>query len=219
MPLVTAENLLKKKGGEVLVEKFSLAVDEKETFVLNGSPLERTAALRCIASIDDFDTGRVKVANVTIDAAMKGREKRVASEAIRKMAVYVSPSFRLFPHMPVIDNIMIGPKFALRESSAAARADAMRCMYKASLVDIAKRMPGSLTKGETRRAVIARAIAVRPRVLLLDDPTLGLTRDEKGGIISLIDELIRDALTMIIATRDEELINNISKAKGVNEDE
>ena len=114
----------------------------------------------------------------------------------------VFQAFNLFPHMSVLDNVTLGPRKALGESTADAEARATQLLARFGLADKAAEYPDRLSGGQQQRAAIVRALAMRPQLLLLDEVTSALDPELVGEVLDVIRELAEGGMTMVIATHE-----------------
>ena len=123
-------------------------------------------------------------------------------DTLRQDVGKVFQSYNLFPHMTVLDNITLAPRKVLRESRASAEARATALLERIGLAAKAAEYPDRLSGGQQQRVAIVRALAMSPRVLLLDEITSALDPELVGEVLAIVRELAREGMTMILATHE-----------------
>jgi ABC-type polar amino acid transport system ATPase subunit len=114
----------------------------------------------------------------------------------------VFQSFNVFPHMRVIDNLMLAPRKVLKVSKAEARDRAMALLDKVGLRDKADAFPSKLSGGQQQRVAIARALAMEPKVMLFDEPTSALDPETVGEVLAVMKSLAEEGMTMVVVTHE-----------------
>ena len=174
----------------------SLAVARGEKIVVCGpSGSGKSTLIRCINRIEQHDGGRIAFDGVTLD------DSRKAVDA-RKRVGMVFQQFNLFPHLTVLDNVMLAPTLVKHQGSAPAREEAMKLLARVRIVEQAEKYPGQLSGGQQQRVAIARALAMQPHLMLFDEPTSALDPEMVGEVLDAMKELARDGMTMIVVTHE-----------------
>jgi ABC-type polar amino acid transport system ATPase subunit len=199
---MSAENLLAMDGVHKWYGSFhalddcSLAVARGEKIVVCGpSGSGKSTLIRCINRIEHHDGGHIAFEGVTLD------DSRKAVEA-RKGIGMVFQQFNLFPHLTVLNNVMLAPTLVKHQGSAAAREQAMKLLARVRIVEQAEKFPGQLSGGQQQRVAIARALAMQPHLMLFDEPTSALDPEMVGEVLDAMKELARDGMTMIVVTHE-----------------
>ena len=207
---MSAENLLAMDGVHKWYGSFhalddcSLEVARGEKIVVCGpSGSGKSTLIRCINRIEHHDGGHIAFEGVTLD------DSRKAVEA-RKGIGMVFQQFNLFPHLTVLDNVMLAPTLVKRQGSAAAREQAMKLLARVRIVEQAEKFPGQLSGGQQQRVAIARALAVQPRLLLLDEITSALDPELVGEVLAIVRELARGSSTILMATHEMGFARQVS---------
>jgi polar amino acid transport system ATP-binding protein len=172
-------------------------VDEHQVVCLIGpSGCGKSTLLRCINALEPIQGG-----SIWLDGdRVSGRGVNV--DALRADVGIVFQSFNLFPHMSVADNIMLAPRKVLKLSKADARARATALLERIGLIEKIDEYPDRLSGGQQQRVAIVRALAMQPRVLLLDEVTSALDPELVTEVLNLVRELAREGMTMILATHE-----------------
>ena len=174
-----------------------LDVAEHEVVCLIGaSGSGKSTLLRCINLLEPIDDGRIVVAGEEITA------RDIDVNRIRRGIGIVFQSFNLFPHMSVIANVTLGPRKALRKSRTEAEADADALLERFGLAEKRDDYPDRLSGGQQQRVAIVRALAMEPKLLLLDEVTSALDPELVAEVLDVIRELAEGGMTMLIATHE-----------------
>jgi polar amino acid transport system ATP-binding protein len=191
------EGLHKSFGDLAVLRGIDLAVDEHEVVCLIGaSGSGKSTLLRCVNLLEEIDAGRIVVGGEEITAP------KVDIDRVRRHIGIVFQAFNLFPHMRVVDNVSLAPRHVLGVSRTAAEADALALLARFGLDDKANEYPDRLSGGQQQRVAIVRALAMQPRLLLLDEVTSALDPELVAEVLDVIRELAASGMTMVIATHE-----------------
>ena len=191
------DDVHKSFGHDEVLKGLDLSVAEHEVICLIGaSGSGKTTMLRCINLLEPIDSGRILLAGHDITA------RGVNSNAVRKRIGIVFQAFNLFPHMPVLRNITLGPVEALGVPRAEAEAEARDLLRRFGLADRERDYPDRLSGGQQQRVAIIRALAMQPKLMLLDEVTSALDPELIAEVLNAIRELAAGGMTMLIATHE-----------------
>ena len=197
MNVLEVENLRKSFEDNLVLHDLSLTVpDHTATVLIGASGSGKSTLLRCINLLDTIDDGSI---------FLDGREisdPEINVDEVRKNLGMVFQSFNLFPHMSVIDNIMLSPVRVHKKSKEQAREEAMTLLRRFDLADKADQYPDRLSGGQQQRVAIIRSIAVKPRLLLLDEVTSALDPVLVNEVLSIVRDLKADGMAMVLATHE-----------------
>ena len=208
---IEVENLTKSYGASVVVRDLSIAVDEGEVVVFQGpSGIGKSTFLRCLTYLEPFQKGVVRAGGTVLRANMDERRERKKIQVVREKLGFVFQFFNLFPHLTVLENLMIGPIQVLKTPPEEARREAMRLLERVGLGAKAQSHPGALSGGQKQRVGIARALAMKPKAILFDEPTSSLDPEMKQEIVRVMEDLTRDRLTMLVVTHEPAFIERIA---------
>ena len=189
---------VRKSFGKLEVLKgIDLTVGEHEVICLIGaSGSGKSTLLRCVNLLEPIDAGRIVVEGQDITA------RNVDVNSIRRQIGIVFQSFNLFPHMSVIENVTLAPRQVLKTERKQAGEEAMALLDRFGLADKRDEYPERLSGGQQQRAAIVRALAMKPRIMLLDEVTSALDPELVAEVLNVIRDLAALGMTMIIATHE-----------------
>jgi len=204
-PAVELEDVHKSFGRTEVLRGIELAVAEHEVVCLIGaSGSGKSTLLRCVNLLEPLDAGRILLDGKEITA------EGVDVNRVRREIGIVFQSYNLFPHMSVLGNVTLGPRKALglSRSDAEARADELFARF--GLEDKRDAYPDSLSGGQQQRVAIVRALALRPKLMLLDEITSALDPELVAEVLSVVRELAASGMTMLIATHEMAFARDIA---------
>jgi cystine transport system ATP-binding protein len=172
----------------------------KTTVVIGPSGSGKSTLLRCINLLDMPDEGEVRIGDTRVSFdRTKGRLPRQREIlALRRHTGMVFQGFHLFPHKTILENIMEGPVQVLKQNPEEVRNFALSLLEKVELLDKRDSYPSTLSGGQQQRAAIARALGMKPDVLLFDEPTSALDPELEREVLKVIRGLVQENNTMII---------------------
>jgi polar amino acid transport system ATP-binding protein len=197
MNVLEVKNLRKSFEENVVLNNLSLTVpDHTATVLIGASGSGKSTLLRCINLLDTIDDGSI---------FLDGREisdPEIDVDEVRKSLGMVFQSFNLFPHMSVLENITLSPIRVHKISKTQACDEAMTLLRRFDLADKADQYPDRLSGGQQQRVAIIRSIAVKPRLLLLDEVTSALDPVLVNEVLSIVRDLKSDGMAMVLATHE-----------------
>ena len=199
------EGVRKSFGRLEVLHGIDLDVAEHEVVCLIGaSGSGKSTLLRCVNLLEAIDAGRILLAGEVITAP------GVDVNRIRRQIGIVFQAFNLFPHMTVLRNVTLSPIKALGKPRRQAAAEADELLRRFGLADKRDEYPDRLSGGQQQRVAIVRALAMRPRLMLLDEVTSALDPELVGEVLNVIRELAAGAMTMLIATHEMSFARDIA---------
>ncbi|UTW13012.1 ectoine/hydroxyectoine ABC transporter ATP-binding protein EhuA [Marinobacterium rhizophilum] len=210
------DNVTKKFGDKVLFENFNLNIRKNEVVsIIGSSGSGKSTLLRILMTLENIDGGRVMVQGEPLWHRLHKGNWLPADERhlhrMRGKLGMVFQHFNLFPHMTVLRNITEAPMHVLGQSREDARAQAMELLRMVGLEDKAQAYPAELSGGQKQRVGIARALAMKPDILLLDEITSALDPELVDEVLEVIRKLAaEDAFTMILVTHEMYFAREIS---------
>ncbi|HJP88560.1 MAG TPA: amino acid ABC transporter ATP-binding protein [Candidatus Limnocylindrales bacterium] len=191
------EDLHKSFGSLQVLRGIDLSVAEHEVVCLIGaSGSGKSTLLRCVNLLEDVDAGRIVVGGEEITAP------QVDVDRTRRHIGIVFQSFNLFPHLRVVENVALAPRRVLGKPAAVAESEALALLDRFGLADKARDYPDRLSGGQQQRVAIVRALAMEPRLLLLDEITSALDPELVAEVLDVIRGLAAGGMTMVIATHE-----------------
>lgn len=174
----------------------SLQVAEKEVVVIIGpSGSGKSTLLRCINYLEEPSSGEIIVDKISLNNDSNINE-------VRREVGMVFQRFNLFPHMTVVDNIMLAPMQVRGIAKAEARALALKLLEKVGLSDKIDVYPEQLSGGQQQRVAIARALAMNPKIMLFDEPTSALDPEMVNEVLEVMKSLVLEGMTMVVVTHE-----------------
>lgn len=194
---ISLRGLSKSYSGHVVLHNVTLDINEGSVVTLIGpSGSGKSTLLRCINLLEPIDDGEIYLDGV--DISIPGLD----ANPVRRRIGMVFQNFNLFPHMSVMENIILSPTKTLGVDKAVARAKAMELLQRFGLSDKADSYPDQLSGGQQQRVAIVRALAIEPEVLLLDEITSSLDPELVGEVLDVVRELKASGMTLILATHE-----------------
>ena len=203
----------KKFDQKSVLSDVSLQVKKGETVCLLGpSGCGKSTLLRCINWLEVPDAGSIQVAGVRMGVRDNGVVKMNDHDLsqMRARIGMVFQSFALWPHLSVLDNVMLSPIHVQKRDKKLVREEAMLILQRVGLQDHFAQFPAKLSGGQKQRVGIARALAMKPEVLLLDEPTSALDPMLVGEVLSVIQSLALEQVTMVIVTHEMHFAKQVS---------
>jgi polar amino acid transport system ATP-binding protein len=209
VPVLELRGVTKAYGGVEVLRGIDLAVHEHRAVALIGaSGSGKSTLLRCIDLLEEIDDGDVLLdGEVVTDPA-------VDPTTVRRRLGVVFQAFNLFPHMSVLDNVALGPIRAQGVPTSEARAAGRELLARFGLGGREDEKPDRLSGGQQQRVAIVRALATRPRALLLDEITSALDPELVGEVLAVVRELKAEGMTMVIATHEMEFAREVADEVG-----
>jgi polar amino acid transport system ATP-binding protein len=194
---LSLEDVHKRFGQNEVLRGIDLRLAEHEVVCLIGaSGSGKSTLLRCVNLLEPIERGRIVVLGDEITA------RGVDVNRIRREIGIVFQAFNLFPHMSVLGNVTLGPRKVLGLSKEEAGAAGEELLARFGLADKSNEFPDRLSGGQQQRVAIVRALAMQPRLMLLDEVTSALDPELVAEVLSVIRELAREGMTMLIATHE-----------------
>jgi polar amino acid transport system ATP-binding protein len=207
-PVVRIRGLRKSFGTNLVLDGIDLDVRKGEVVVVIGpSGSGKTTLLRCINLLETYDEGSIQVDRVEVgfrDGSSGARQRRSDRELARIRADIgmVFQLFNLFPHLTARENVVLGLRKVRGLPTAEAKRVGEQWLTRVGLADKLDSLPSQLSGGQQQRVGIARAVAMDPKVLLLDEITSALDPELVGEVLTVVQELARDGMTMIVVTHE-----------------
>ena len=196
-PVLDVRGVVKAFGTNLVLRGVDVAVAEHQVVALiGGSGSGKSTLLRCASLLETVDDGQVLLDGEDVT------DPRVDADAVRRRLGVVFQAYNLFPHLSVLQNVTLAPTVVHGRSRAEARDEAMALLERVGLADKAGEYPDRLSGGQQQRVAIVRALAVRPRVLLLDEITSALDPELVGEVLRVVREVAEQGMTILMATHE-----------------
>ena len=189
--MIDIENLRKSFGDVEVLKGIDLTIKEKEVVVIIGP----SGSGKSMNYLEEPTSGKVSVDGIVLDGEANINK-------VREEVGMVFQRFNLFPHMTVLDNIMLAPIKVRHITKAEAEDTARKLLARVGLADKADAYPSQLSGGQQQRVAIARALAMKPKVMLFDEPTSALDPEMVGEVLNVMKELAADGMTMVVVTHE-----------------
>jgi polar amino acid transport system ATP-binding protein len=205
MPFLEINNVKKRYGHVEILKGINLNVEEHQVVCLIGpSGCGKSTMLRCINGLEDITEGEIRIDGDRVSGP------GVDLNALRRDVGIVFQSFNLFPHMSVLENITLAPIQVLGFSKDEAETKALPLLKRIGLDHKAKAYPDQLSGGQQQRVAIVRALAMEPRVMLLDEITSALDPELVSEVLNIVRDLAREGMTMLLATHEMGFAKEVS---------
>jgi octopine/nopaline transport system ATP-binding protein len=207
-PAVELTDISKRFGSNEVLKGVSLTARDGDVIAIIGSSGSgKSTLLRCINMLEVPDGGSVRVAGEEISLTSgRGGVRRPADrpqlDRIRTSLGMVFQGFNLWSHLTVIENVMEAPVHVQKRPKAEVMAEARAMLAKVGIADKADAYPSQISGGQQQRAAIARALCMRPRVMLFDEPTSALDPELVGEVLRVIRGLAEEGRTMLLVTHE-----------------
>jgi len=204
-PIIHLARVNKWFGSFHVLKDIDLDVARGERIVIAGpSGSGKSTLIRCINRLEEHQEGTIVVDGVTLTDDVKAVEK------IRREVGMVFQQFNLFPHLTVVENLMLAPQWVLGLSRAEAEERAAQQLQRVHIGEQALKYPGQLSGGQQQRVAIARAMCMRPRIILFDEPTSALDPEMVKEVLDVMIELAGGGMTMLVVTHEMEFAKAVA---------
>lgn len=195
--LLEINHLHKSFGDHTILDDFSLDVAKGEVVVIIGpSGCGKSTLLRCINALEDYQSGEILLQGSPVHRSDKNVHQ------MRQKIGMVFQSYELFPHLTIMDNILLAPTKVQKRNRREAEAEAMELLAKVGLADRSGDYPRQLSGGQKQRIAIVRALIMHPEILLLDEITAALDPEMVHEVLDVVLSLAKSGSTMLIVTHE-----------------
>lgn len=196
-PLIQVKGLYKQFGDLKVLENITVDIHKGDVvFVVGPSGSGKSTFLRCLNRLEESTAGHIYVEGTDIT------DPKVDIDLHRQKMGMVFQQFNLFPHMDIMKNMTLAPIKLQKKSQQEAEKQAMVLLERVGLADRAHAYPSQLSGGQKQRIAIVRALAMKPDVMLFDEPTSALDPEMVGEVLSVMRELAREHMTMVVVTHE-----------------
>lgn len=212
---ILVEHLVKKYGDNTVLNDINVSINEGDVVcVIGPSGSGKSTFLRCLNQLEEASSGDIIIdgANLT--------DKNTDINQVRQHIGMVFQHFNLFPHLSILENIVLAPIDLGRLSKDEAEKKALELLERVGLADKKDAYPDSLSGGQKQRVAIARALAMNPDIMLFDEPTSALDPEMVGDVLGVMKDLAKQGMTMVIVTHEmgfaKEVANRVMFIDGGN---
>lgn len=208
MSMVRVEKVCKSFGSLQVLKDIDLEVNKGEVVcVIGPSGSGKSTLLRCLNHLERITSGRIFIEGEIIDEREPGKKNQLklsqkkVSELCTELGM-VFQRFNLFPHMTALENIMEAPMTVKKMAREEASVEAIKLLEKVGLSDKRNEYPSRLSGGQQQRVAIARALAMKPKIMLFDEPTSSLDPELVGEVLEVMKDLALEGMTMLVVTHE-----------------
>jgi ABC-type polar amino acid transport system ATPase subunit len=202
--IIQMEDVHKWYGHLHVLRGINLSVQPGEVVVLIGpSGSGKSTLLRCLNGLEPIQKGNIVVDGIQL----KGQKNLVA---LRREVGFVFQSFNLYPHMTILENVVLAPMKVRGVSRREAEDTAMRYLERVGIKDQASKRPTALSGGQQQRAAIARALAMNPKIMLFDEPTSALDPEMIAEVLQVMSDLAEGGMTMMVVSHEMGFAREVS---------
>jgi len=209
---IVVTGLRKSFRGHAVLKGIDLEIAPNElTAIIGRSGCGKSTLLRCLNGLEMFDAGSVRFGGVTLEHRAGARQFEADARALRSRFGMVFQSFNLFPHMSVLENLVIAPIVVKKMERAAAEKTARALLEKVGLSTHAAHYPSQLSGGQQQRSAIARALAMAPSVMLYDEPTSALDPWLVDEVFEVMRKLAAEGMAQVIVTHEMRFVREVAR--------
>ena len=214
-PALRLIDIHKRFGALDVLRGVSLSARQGDVVsIIGASGSGKSTLLRCANLLETPTCGEVEVAGERLRLVGDGDARRPADrrqlDRVRTRLAMVFQGFNLWTHMTIVQNVMEAPVHVLKRNRSQARDEAMALLTKVGIVDKAECYPEQLSGGQQQRAAIARALCMRPAVMLFDEPTSALDPERVGEVLDVMRTLAGEGITMLVVTHEMAFARDVS---------
>ena len=196
-PIIICRDVNKWFGNFHVLKDVNLEVQPQEVLVIIGpSGSGKSTFIRCINRLEEHQEGQIIVDGIELSHDVRN------IAAIRSEIGMVFQQFNLFPHLTVLQNIALAPRYVRRQPRREAEEIALQLLARVGIPEQAHKYPGQLSGGQQQRVAIARALAMQPKIMLFDEPTSALDPEMIKEVLDVMKELAQSGMTMLVVTHE-----------------
>ena len=205
MEILKIEHLSKAFGAHVVLRDIDFTVNQGDVIsIIGASGSGKSTLLRCINLLETPTSGDIRYRDQNVT------DGTISAPKYRSRVGMVFQSFNLFDNMTVLENCMVGQIKVLKKSKKDAKVTAMRYLEKVGMAPYINARPRQLSGGQKQRVAIARALAMDPEVLLFDEPTSALDPEMVGEVLTVMQQLAKEGMTMLVVTHEMAFARDVS---------
>jgi len=205
--MIKLEHVYKSFGQLEVLKDINLEVKQGEVVcVIGPSGSGKSTMLRCLNHLERITSGKIYIDNELADERSHDKDVlKISPEKVQELCTdlgMVFQRFNLFPHLTVLENIMIAPKIVRKQNQDELKKQALALLDLVGLADKKDEYPSRLSGGQQQRVAIARALAMKPKIMLFDEPTSALDPELVGEVLEVMKKLAVEGMTMIVVTHE-----------------
>ena len=195
--VIVAENVHKWYGQFHVLRGVSMNVNRGEVVVVMGpSGSGKSTFIRTFNALEEYQQGKITIDGIELSHDLRN------IETIRREVGMVFQQFNLFPHLSVLQNVMLAPVWVRRWPKKKAEEIAMQLLERVGILEQAQKYPGQLSGGQQQRVAIARSLAMQPKIMLFDEPTSALDPEMVREVLDVMRNLAQTGITMVVVTHE-----------------
>lgn len=207
-PIIIFENLQKSYDSSKVLQNITGTIDRGDVLsIIGASGCGKSTLLRCFNHLESINEGYLKVLDLDLS------KTQISSQKLRQLRTKVSmvfQNFNLFPHLNVLQNLMLAPLKVFGYSESQCKKQAIIFLEKVNLLDKAYAYPEQLSGGQKQRVAIARSLCMNPEIVLFDEPTSSLDPESVAEVLTVIRQLAQEGMTMVIVTHEIQFAYEVS---------
>ena len=205
--LLRLENITKKYGDNLVLDSVSLEVTKGEVCAILGpSGCGKSTFLRCINGLESIQGGKIFFKDIQIS----GEGAKVQWKKVRQKIGMVFQNYELFPHLSVLENIILAPMKVENRKKEEAAKEALKLLERVGLAQKKDSYPKELSGGQKQRVAIVRALCMNPEIMLFDEVTASLDPEMVKEVLDVIKELASEGMTMLLVTHEMKFAQNVA---------
>ncbi|NCO74014.1 MAG: amino acid ABC transporter ATP-binding protein [Cyanobacteria bacterium] len=207
-PVIISDNLHKSFGNLEVLKGVNVALYKGDVVSIIGpSGCGKTTFIRCLNRLETVTSGTLEVMGVDMSAH---KISEISLRELRSKVSMVFQHFNLFPHLTVLQNLMLAPQKVLKKSTHEAKEKALHYLEKVGLSTKPDSYPEQLSGGQKQRVAIARSLCMQPDIILFDEPTSALDPELVGEVLSTMKQLAEEGMTMVVVTHEMQFAREVS---------
>jgi arginine/lysine/histidine/glutamine transport system ATP-binding protein len=207
-PVISFDNLKKSYGTLEVLRGITASLYKKDVVsIIGASGCGKSTLLRCCNRLETINGGKLKVMDIDLS------EAKISSHKLKQLRTKVGmvfQQFNLFPHLNVLQNLMLAPAQVLKESKLECRDRALHYLDKVGLSSKANAYPEQLSGGQKQRVAIARSLCMKPEIMLFDEPTSALDPELVGEVLCVMKQLAEEGMTMVVVTHEMQFAREVA---------
>lgn len=196
-PMIVAQDVQKWYGQFHVLKGVSLTVRQGEVVVIMGpSGSGKSTFIRTFNALEDYQQGKIWIDGIELSHDLRN------IDAIRQEVGMVFQQFNLFPHLTVLQNVILAPLHVRKWTKAKAQEVGLQLLDRVGILEQSNKYPGQLSGGQQQRVAIARSLAMQPKILLFDEPTSALDPEMVREVLDVMRSLAQSGMTMVVVTHE-----------------